>query len=164
MLRLKSGADLLFISWHWQRSWWDTYSKLCSLSAHVITVRDDAGQLVGIVPLCARRTTVNGIPTRRLELIGELWRESMSMRSDYLQPMILGAFAIDATKTIVDAVESLGHIDDIVFSDVPSKSTSIRNVVDELKSRFPVREVHRGEEDTARFAQYLRRIPVATFR
>lgn len=60
----QSTSDVLFLSWEFQKTWWDHFGPGCEL--RLMTVRDDAGRLIGIAPLYAERDE-NRL---RLRLIG----------------------------------------------------------------------------------------------
>ena len=68
----RSAIDTIFLTWQWQRLWWEFFGQEAGLS--ILTVRDD-GQLIGLAPLYASPPSDT---SRTLRLIGG------SELSDYL--------------------------------------------------------------------------------
>lgn len=60
----RSVVSSVFLTWPWQRTWWQHLGRGDLL---LITVRDDAGQLVGIAPLFLQTTSLG---LRQLSLVG----------------------------------------------------------------------------------------------
>jgi CelD/BcsL family acetyltransferase involved in cellulose biosynthesis len=74
----RSGANTIFLTWEWQRTWWSWYgeeSRLCILAIW------DGAELVGVAPL---HTTSSGEGSRALQLLGGI------ELSDYLDVIIVG--------------------------------------------------------------------------
>lgn len=74
----RSGANTIFLTWEWQRTWWNWYgeeSRLCILAIW------DGAELVGVAPL---HTTSSGEGSRALQLLGGI------ELSDYLDVIIVG--------------------------------------------------------------------------
>lgn len=53
----RSATNTLFLTWEWQKAWWDTFGAGKSL--YVVAVRDESGLLAGIVPLFHREWMVD---------------------------------------------------------------------------------------------------------
>lgn len=84
----KSCADDLFCSWEWQYSWWDTWGEKLNLDLYLVEVKKE-GELFAILPLFL--DTYCPAPTmqvRRLQFIGNHWRSTNTVRSEYLGPII----------------------------------------------------------------------------
>jgi CelD/BcsL family acetyltransferase involved in cellulose biosynthesis len=74
----RSGTNTIFLTWEWQRTWWNWYgeeSRLCILAIW------DGAELVGVAPL---HTTSSGEGSRALQLLGGI------ELSDYLDVIIVG--------------------------------------------------------------------------
>jgi CelD/BcsL family acetyltransferase involved in cellulose biosynthesis len=81
----KSGADPLFMSWDWVSRWWRHHAPSLQAELLVLGVYSAQGELRGIAPLYAHRGIHRGvIATRRIELLGNTWRSSGSVFSEYL--------------------------------------------------------------------------------
>jgi CelD/BcsL family acetyltransferase involved in cellulose biosynthesis len=79
----RSRADTIFLTWEWISSWWECYAQAAD-RLHVITVRDHAGDLIGVLPFFQRK--LRQFFLRRLKtlrLIGD-----GSVDSDYLDLII----------------------------------------------------------------------------
>lgn len=53
----RSATNVLFLSWEWQRAWWDAFSAGKRL--HLLALRDDGGQLQAIAPLFVQETLLD---------------------------------------------------------------------------------------------------------
>jgi CelD/BcsL family acetyltransferase involved in cellulose biosynthesis len=60
----RSAFDTLFLTWEWQRTWWE---HLGEGDLFLITMRDDQGHLAGIAPLYR---TISAGGERRLKIVG----------------------------------------------------------------------------------------------
>jgi len=79
----RSSADTIFLTWEWLVSWWESYAAKNEL--HIIAVREDNGELVGILPLYRQmRSWFFYRPIRSLRFIGD-----GSWDSDYLDAILL---------------------------------------------------------------------------
>jgi CelD/BcsL family acetyltransferase involved in cellulose biosynthesis len=47
----RSAANMVFLTWQWQRTWWRHFSGPVDCKLHLLVLRDDGGALVGIAPL-----------------------------------------------------------------------------------------------------------------
>nr|MBC7244485.1 GNAT family N-acetyltransferase [Chloroflexota bacterium] len=52
-----STTNVLFMTWEWQRAWWDTFGYAKNL--RLFTVRDEKNSLVAICPLFFQRTSID---------------------------------------------------------------------------------------------------------
>jgi CelD/BcsL family acetyltransferase involved in cellulose biosynthesis len=73
----ESSQATPFQSWAWLYSWWESYGEGYEL--RLLTMRDDAGLLVGIMPLMLERK----LGLRRLLFIG-------TGQTDYLDVLVRG--------------------------------------------------------------------------
>jgi CelD/BcsL family acetyltransferase involved in cellulose biosynthesis len=80
----RSLADTIFLTWEWVFSWWQSYAK-ANDSLYIITVRDTAGQLIGIFPFYRRAQRWLPLkPMNTLRFIGD-----GSWDSDYLDAILI---------------------------------------------------------------------------
>jgi CelD/BcsL family acetyltransferase involved in cellulose biosynthesis len=63
-----SPSDNPFLTWEWLFSWWMVFRDARAL--RILTVRNDAGALVGILPLYCKRTFYYGLPVTEFAFIG----------------------------------------------------------------------------------------------
>src|SRR5262245_18674040 len=80
----RSSSDTIFLTWEWLWSWWESYA--CPNDAlHIITVRDGADELIGILPFYKQiRPWLPLAPVTALRFIGD-----GSWDSDYLDVILL---------------------------------------------------------------------------
>jgi CelD/BcsL family acetyltransferase involved in cellulose biosynthesis len=78
-------ADPLFMSWDWVSAWWRHHQPALRAELCVLGVYSPDGGLVGIAPFFEHRTMHGGmLPARRLELLGNAWRNPAAVFSEYL--------------------------------------------------------------------------------
>jgi CelD/BcsL family acetyltransferase involved in cellulose biosynthesis len=102
----RSGADPLFMSWHWVSTWWRHHEARLAAELCVLAVLGADGQLQGIAPFHLRTVRQQGVRARRLELLGNAWRDDSAVFGEYLD-----VIAARDTRTGVCAAlgEWLGH-------------------------------------------------------
>jgi CelD/BcsL family acetyltransferase involved in cellulose biosynthesis len=84
-LLARSAADPLFMSWVWASTWWRHHRSLGTGVELNLLAAYDGGELVGLAPLYLHRATVRRpIAARRLELVGNAWRDARAAFSEYL--------------------------------------------------------------------------------
>lgn len=83
----RSNADPLFMSWHWQFAWWRTWGKVLGLELKVFKVCHN-GVMIGIIPMCLdKQSSFPGIKRSRLQFIGNRWRTTPTVRTEYVGPI-----------------------------------------------------------------------------
>lgn len=107
-------ANPLFMSWHWQSTWWKVWGKKLGLELFIHFIYLDH-ELVGILPLYRYRQ--KGLGSWQLQFLGNAWRISPSVRSEYISPIFtnlhrsnlfqffnnwLASFGISTTAIIPD--------------------------------------------------------------
>ena len=104
----------LTMNWDWQLTWWEVFGELGEL--RVLTARDDAGMLVGLLPMYVQHVRAAGlVPMCRLELLGRGEPESDEICSDYLDMIVRPGRENEVVRTMLDFL-----------------STSMRNDFDEV--------------------------------
>ncbi|MBI4789505.1 MAG: GNAT family N-acetyltransferase [Chloroflexi bacterium] len=95
----RSVSDTLFLTWEWQTTWWRNLGRG---ALRIITVRDDAGRLVGLLPLFADPPPDSGpsdtAAPNTLSLIGGL------DVSDYLDALVARGFEPSVYAAILNAL------------------------------------------------------------
>ncbi len=150
-LMRRCAADPLFMSWRWQRTWLRHFREEAALTPHIVSLRNKEGQLVALAPFCSRVLSTKGLRTRRIELIGGLWRSNRTMRSEYLEPLIDPAWVAPAAPALARWLLDIGDCHEFVFKDSPAASRSAAALCERLSDRCLVRSLSRAEEDVARF-------------
>jgi len=66
----RSGADTIFLTWEWVRSWFESVER--SVIPFVITVRDEKGRLKGIAPFyTAKYLFLRSVPVKFLRVVAD---------------------------------------------------------------------------------------------
>jgi CelD/BcsL family acetyltransferase involved in cellulose biosynthesis len=79
-----ADADPLFMSWDWLTCWWRHHAAPLDGQLRVLAVYS-AGALCGLAPFYLHRRSHRGVfHARRLELLGNAWRDSGCVFSEYL--------------------------------------------------------------------------------
>jgi CelD/BcsL family acetyltransferase involved in cellulose biosynthesis len=101
LLLARSGADPLFMSWDWLGTWWRHHGPALQAELCVLAVYSPGGELCGIAPFYGHRATHLGmLSARRLELLGNTWRDSRAVFSEYLDVIAAG----DSRDTVCAAL------------------------------------------------------------
>jgi CelD/BcsL family acetyltransferase involved in cellulose biosynthesis len=90
----RSAFDTLFLTWEWQRTWWE---HLGEGDLFLITLRDDQGHLAGIAPLYR---TVSAGGERKLSIVGCL------DVSDYLDIIVAQGHETEVYGALLDYLNS----------------------------------------------------------
>ena len=99
-LLARSNADPLFMSWDWQACWWRHHAVPLDAGLRVLAVYR-GNQLCGIAPFYLHRGSHRGVfRTRRLELLGNAWRDPECVFSEYLDVIA----AVDAGDAVCAAL------------------------------------------------------------
>lgn len=133
-----STTNVLFLTWEWQRAWWDTFGHGKSL--RLITVRDEDGSLVAICPTFVQQTLIN--PTVPLPEIsverphaiayGEL-RQTMHLVggtevSDYLDIIALPEHHREVCTLLLDALAREGDWHILDLRCLPAASPTVQTI------------------------------------
>src|SRR5215510_14908358 len=80
----RSSADTIFLTWEWLFSWWQSYASPRDF-LYIIVVREDTGELVGIVPTYVHVKA--WLPLRTVKILRFIGDGSGD--SDYLDAILL---------------------------------------------------------------------------
>ncbi|MBI5547730.1 MAG: GNAT family N-acetyltransferase [Deltaproteobacteria bacterium] len=75
---LRASAAGPFLSWAWLYPWWRRVAP--QVQPRVLVARDEAGKLVGVLPLGESQERRSGVPVTRWGFLGDSW-----VGSDYLE-------------------------------------------------------------------------------
>jgi len=135
-----SATDVLFLTWEWQRAWWNAFGEGKSL--HLRAVRDDSGSLNAILPLLAQKTFLD--PTALLPPIsverpllpasGE-WQRTVHLVggtevSDYLDIIAPAKFSRQAWAVFLDALARQEDWQALDLRCIPSTSPTVSAVAE----------------------------------
>lgn len=115
----KSGANTLFLTWEWQRTWWDWFgeeSELC-----IVSVRD-GGELVGLAPLFCPSVSEN---PRTLQIVGGIEVSDyldLLVVADHREPNVYGAI----WQALMDDMPFSWHVLDL--HNVPASSPTLQTL------------------------------------
>lgn len=78
-------ADRFFLSWEWMHSWWTIFAVPAKMQLRLYVAYDAHLRLIGIAPLYISTSKVTGgLMVRRLQFIGNCWRERDTMPTELL--------------------------------------------------------------------------------
>ncbi len=113
----KSNADKLFMSWPWVYSWWETWSQVLGLDLFLLGAFDSNGRLVGIAPFYRRRSYMPvGLRIDRVQIIGNAWRVSPTVRTEYCSLILSRDYESQAREAIFQYLVG-GRWDELVLCD-----------------------------------------------
>ncbi len=155
----KSDADPLFMSWAWQMSWWDVWKDELGLRLRLVGVYDEGGNLVGLAPLYEHRfRTPVGWDIVRLHAIGNAWKLSPTVRTEYVQFIVERDNGAAILAAITDYLAEL-EWDELIIPDADEAGMARWEQV--LTPRADVSKVIRSESEgmlvntSGRFSNWL---------
>lgn len=144
-LLAKSDADPLFMSWAWQISWWDVWEDELGLRLRLLGVYDDGGGLVGLAPLYEHRfRTPVGWEILRLHAIGNAWKLSPTVRTEYVQ-FIVERENSDAILAAITGYLAKLEWDELIIPD--ADESGMARWEQALKPRVDASKVIRSESE-----------------
>lgn len=120
-----SEMDPLFMSWGWIYSWWETWSQILGLELLLFGAFDDEGQLVGVGPFYRRiNPSPSGLRVNRIHCIGNAWRLSPTVRTEYVG-IIAKADVADSVREQIFAALRSQQWDEVILTD--ASNDEVRN-------------------------------------
>lgn len=95
------GSRSLFMSWHWQRLWWEHYGAARHLRLFI--ARHESGQLLGILPMYLEPGRLGPFPIRRLRNVGSGGDTAPDDLDPLLHPQFADVVARGFARQILDA-------------------------------------------------------------
>ncbi len=123
-----SDSDPMFLSWAWQYSWWETWSKQLKLQL-VLLAAYDGDELIGLAPLY--RDTIHlgrWLKIRRLQFIGNAWRRADTVRTEYLEFIARRGLLDSVLQAFSSYLASQVAWDELIICDIPRSTESYRSV------------------------------------
>jgi CelD/BcsL family acetyltransferase involved in cellulose biosynthesis len=122
-LLARSDADALFMSWEWISTWWRHHEVAAEAQPCVLGVYADSGELCGIAPFYAHRARHRGVfRTRRLELLGNTWRDPAAVFSEYLDLIAVRESRADVIAAVAGWLRSNPDWDELLLCNVRAGS------------------------------------------
>ena len=119
-----SLADPLFLSWNWQFLWWQTWAKELDLELQLLAVYD-GDHLVGLAPLYLCFFNLGPLKKyRRLQFLGNAWRLSETVRTEYLSFIIQSDRQYEVEQALFHHLDEKLRWDEWVINDI-DLSTSV---------------------------------------
>lgn len=156
----RSMADNLFMSWAWHYCWWETFGKNQGLELLIVAVYDNNQLLLGLAPLYIQNENRYGIKIRRLQFLGNMWRHTDNIRSEYID------FIIDKSKDsqildiLLNTICKNIKWDEFVITNYWLKSDSINIIKKTIgKHKYLLRITEKGRthkiDTNGSFEEYL---------
>jgi CelD/BcsL family acetyltransferase involved in cellulose biosynthesis len=140
-----SATDTLFLTWEWQRAWWDTLGAAKDL--WLAAGRDEGGQICAIIPLFSQATwldTDSPMPSINIEnptAVGNgSWQRTVhlvggSEVSDYLDIIAPPTFNHQAWDALFESMAQQEAWNCLDLRNIPAASPSLEAVTELARSR-----------------------------
>jgi CelD/BcsL family acetyltransferase involved in cellulose biosynthesis len=89
-----AGVNNVFAAFEWASAWWEVWGQQRTLA--IVTIRDDAGRLVGLAPFSIEKAWLGFLPVRRLRFIAD-----EHSGADYLSILAVPGYEVRVTGEIV---------------------------------------------------------------
>lgn len=121
-LLARSDADPLFMSWDWLACWWRHHGASLGAELRVLAVYS-AHQLCGVAPFYLHRRRHRGVfRARRLELLGNAWRDSECVFSEYLDVIAASEARAAVCAALRQWLRSAADWDELLLCNVRERS------------------------------------------
>ena len=140
-LLARSEADALFMSWDWICAWWRHQGPALRAELCVLAVYSHTGELCGIAPFYGHRAVHRGFAAaRRLELLGNTWRNSSVVFSEYLDVIAQSDLRDSVCAAVRDWLRTDIQWDELVLCNLRDGSVAAQ-LADSLSDPAYVRAV-----------------------
>jgi CelD/BcsL family acetyltransferase involved in cellulose biosynthesis len=124
-LLANADADPLFMSWDWLSAWWRHHGPALPAEMCVLAVYSPDGGLAGIAPFYEHRAVHRGLlAARRLELLGNAWRNPAAVFSEYLDVIARRDLRAGVSAAIADWLRANASWDEIVLCNLRENSVA----------------------------------------
>lgn len=114
-LLARSDADPLFLCWDWSSAWWRHHDNALNAQLCVLGIYDGES-LCGIAPFYLHRAAHRRIfAARRLELLGNTWRDSRAIFSEYLDLIAARSARAEVCAAISDWLRGSREWDELLL-------------------------------------------------
>ena len=124
-----SRQQVYFLSWDWNRTWWQTYQPAGS-RLFLVTCREEKGRLVGLAPLYLTQRRTAGIPHIREALF--LGTGIYTETSEYLDIIARHGFEQQVVESIVAFLRENREWDRLWLYDIPATSDTLAHLLSAL--------------------------------
>jgi CelD/BcsL family acetyltransferase involved in cellulose biosynthesis len=132
----------------WLRTWWREFGEADGRALTTVAV-EDAGRMVGLVPL-ARRLTAHrpGIPVRRIELLATGEDEADEICSDYVGALVAPGYEGQVARATATALHegALKDWDELRMPAMSGEDPFVGHLAEELRERLRVASVDASGE------------------
>lgn len=123
-----SDADPMFLSWPWQYSWWETWSRSLKLQLVLLAAYEE-DELIGLAPLYLDTVHLSRwLKIRRLQFIGNAWRRADTVRTEYLGFVAQRGRLDDVVKAFAGYLIAQVPWDELIICDIPRVADSYRSI------------------------------------
>jgi len=147
----KSRADPLFLSREWLVPWVKHFCRMADAEVFVLACRNSDDRLVGMFAFVKWVPTsmVGWIRRRRLQMLGNLYRGPVTMRSEYMDFPVEPDYLNRCATAIASYLLDMDCWDDFIIQDVRCESDAARLLVNELSDLTYVRQIGDSRFDVA---------------
>lgn len=162
-----STADPLFMSWVWIKNWWHVFGNKGEDKLKILGVYSN-NQLMALAPLYFSKQKARFITIRRLQFLGNRWRDRKNIRSEYIDFICRSGSEEPTMEAIVDHIYEKLMWDEFVICNHCEKSVISRVLASKARvNRSMVRKQERGttfsiEMSESDFPEYLKSLSSKT--
>jgi len=154
-LLVHSETNVLFLTWEWQRAWWNAFGAGKSL--RVLIIRDESGDLKAIVPLFVQETRLDPRITmpdinieRPLDVAGGTRQRTVHLVggtevSDYLDIIAPAKLTREVCATLLDVLADMKDWHLLDLHCLPARSPTAAAIAELSRARGW--DVHQARED-----------------
>jgi CelD/BcsL family acetyltransferase involved in cellulose biosynthesis len=157
------------MSWDWQWRWWQCHKVLLNAKLFVLAAYGADGSLVGIAPFYRHLVKhKGGLRASRLELLGQAWRRSQAVFSEYLDIVVARGAEQPVLAAFGNALKEDRPWRDLVLGNTRPDALAAHLVSEHFSQAAYVRETDVLEAHATRvdgpFDAYLKRLDSSTRR
>lgn len=131
-----SDADPLFMSWPWLFTWWETWGDILGLELALFGVFNRGDELVGLAPFYLHHfRSPLGLNVRRLHFVGNAWRISATVRTEYCGLIVRHGWTDVVMQTVLRRLCSLRWQEMVVCDQSLQELLQWQETFDQLKQR-----------------------------
>ena len=121
----RSQSDPLFMSWEWQSTWWSCFSEKENMTLEILAAYTKDKRLVGIAPLYIKNSRTHfSLSSKRLQFIGNCWRDKGTMRTELLDFITDNALSDSVNMSFFDYIRYSMQWDELILAELPTSSAT----------------------------------------
>lgn len=134
ILLTNSQANPLFMSWLWLHTWWKVFSIDTNYELLLLMAYEEDNSLIGIAPLYIENLNSFYGHVRRIQFLGNCWRNADNIRSEYIDFICYSGKESEVLHAIMKYLHELKAWDELVICNhwMDAKTTPL--IINELEN------------------------------